>query len=641
MHSASPKMAPRVQPGLRYLHAGHFAFMRAVIQGLDSRDNWNRYLRVEGEHSDLRQVRRTISWIRDVFAAAARRHGRPGTARLVLMELSAVNQAGPGQPNLAAFIHAENLENFSESEQLQFYQERYAASARSRSRQARLLARQLDALNWLQQTIAQSPQPGDPIANWIHPGLASHLARAGLHRLNDLMTHMDRFGARWWRQIDAIGAAKAARIARWMAIHPTLVGLPATSVHNTPTSDTVAPTENFPRQLSNAARHAFVPLDALKLPPEITRHFALRAPAATCRIAATDDLSAIRAWLGAKASVPLASDTLHGWASLGSLSHTQRAYWKEAERFVLWLMLERRLGLSSVSAQDCVLYRDFLASPPAAWCAPRGRGKWHPRWRPFEGPLSPSARRFALTVIRGMYRYLVNQRYLTADPWQTLGVPLAPTVARRRRRFDDRGWQAIDRALAGLPATSANQRLALAIELISTTGLRVGQLVQCRVEDLCPALGGVRWSLRWAQPGGAGRDLPLPQSLADALCGHLRHRGLDADPQALANRGAYLLGMAADANVRAPWAPCARQPFDPAAGISAGTLRDQIKHFFQRCKAQVAATEPLLAAQFEAASSESLRPGRCGTGCTSSAGISAATCDNEAISGSAKTNVGY
>ena len=613
--------------------------MRAVTQGLDSRDSWNRYLRVEGEHDDLRQVRRTIGWIRDVFAAAARRHGRPGTARLVVMELSAVSQAGPVQPNLAAFIHAENLENFSESEQLQLYQQRYAVSARSHSRQARLLARQLDALNWLQQTIAQAPQPCDPIANWIHPDLAAHLARAGLHRLADLMTHMDCFGARWWRRIDAIGAAKAARISRWMAIHPTLGGLPTGSVHTPPVLDAAPETNNIFRSLSSAARHAFLPLDALRLPPEISQHGPLRAAAATCRIAATDDLSAIRAWLGNKASVPLASDTLRDWADLGRLSHTQRAYWKEAERFILWLVLERRLGLSSVSGRDCALYRDFLAAPAAAWCAPRGRGKWHPQWRPFEGPLSLSARRFALTVIRGMYRYLVDQHYLSASPWQSVAVPSAATTLPRRSGFDDRGWQVIDQALARLPATSANQRLALAIGLISTTGMRVGQLVQCRVEDLCPAQNGERWGLRLVRIGGAGCYLPLPQSLSNALCGHLRHRGLDADPQAPSNRGAFLLGIAADASVRAPWAPCARRPFDPAAGIGAGTLRDQIKHFFQRCQAEVAATESLLAAQFEAASSESLRPGRSGSSCASSASISAATCDNEAISGSAKTNV--
>ncbi|MDM0032204.1 hypothetical protein QTI33_08660 [Variovorax sp. J22P271] len=56
----------------RKLHSGHFAFMRAVAQGLDARSAWDRYLRLEGEHVDTRKVNSTIAWIRSEFAAAAR-----------------------------------------------------------------------------------------------------------------------------------------------------------------------------------------------------------------------------------------------------------------------------------------------------------------------------------------------------------------------------------------------------------------------------------------------------------------------------------------------------------------------------------------------------------------------------------------
>ena len=38
----------------RKLHVGHFAFMRSVVQGLDPRQSWERYFRVEGELTDLR-----------------------------------------------------------------------------------------------------------------------------------------------------------------------------------------------------------------------------------------------------------------------------------------------------------------------------------------------------------------------------------------------------------------------------------------------------------------------------------------------------------------------------------------------------------------------------------------------------------
>ena len=70
----------------RKFTSGHFAFMRAVVQGIDLRASWDRYLRTEGEHEDLRKVRSTIARMRTEFAAAARRHARPGTARLILVE---------------------------------------------------------------------------------------------------------------------------------------------------------------------------------------------------------------------------------------------------------------------------------------------------------------------------------------------------------------------------------------------------------------------------------------------------------------------------------------------------------------------------------------------------------------------------
>ena len=79
----------------RKLHVGHFAFMRSVVQGLDPRESWERYFRVEGEATDARTVRATIAWIRDEFAAAAKRQDRYGTARLVL---SLIHISEPTRP---------------------------------------------------------------------------------------------------------------------------------------------------------------------------------------------------------------------------------------------------------------------------------------------------------------------------------------------------------------------------------------------------------------------------------------------------------------------------------------------------------------------------------------------------------------
>ena len=74
--------------------------MRALAQGLDERSSWDRYLRLEGEHSDLKTVRKTIRWIRDEFAAAAIRMNKPGTARLI--KASSCRPTARFQPGIAA-----------------------------------------------------------------------------------------------------------------------------------------------------------------------------------------------------------------------------------------------------------------------------------------------------------------------------------------------------------------------------------------------------------------------------------------------------------------------------------------------------------------------------------------------------------
>jgi DNA-binding transcriptional LysR family regulator len=74
-----PGLAP-IDPA-RKLHIGHFAFMRDLVQEADTKAAWERFLQIEGAHSDARIVRKTIHWIRDAFAAAARREHKFGTAR--------------------------------------------------------------------------------------------------------------------------------------------------------------------------------------------------------------------------------------------------------------------------------------------------------------------------------------------------------------------------------------------------------------------------------------------------------------------------------------------------------------------------------------------------------------------------------
>lgn len=60
---------------------------------------------------------------------------------------------------------------------------------------------------------------------------------------------------------------------------------------------------------------------------------------------------------------------------MGCLSHAQRTYRKEAERFMLWAIVQHKKQLSSMSLKDCEAYRDFLADPTPRDNGPSSKGR--------------------------------------------------------------------------------------------------------------------------------------------------------------------------------------------------------------------------------------------------------------------------
>ena len=420
-----PTKPPSIHPGRqRKLHVGHFAFMRSVVQGLDPRHSWERYLQIEGEASDQRTLRATIAWIRDEFAAAAKRLARPGTARLVRMDVSQL--AGPARelPSLEAFAQEQGLEDFGQAEQVAAYEEAYGPATQRARQRARLITRQLDALRWLEGLVAQAPQAGDSVAAWLHPALATHLEAADIFTLAQLVERINGVGRRWYAGIPAIGAGKAQRIVDW------LQGL-ANAFEDGSNYSSEGPTDHsfglhlghhvaLPRrqlfahelQAVVAPATAIRPLEKFLVPAELDGSQGLyRRPQAQCLLKAGNDYQAILAWLrskhgltpeqkaqllarrrqratGLEAGLKTGSEMdLERGADSGSkqsldwlqaLSHTQRAYRKEAERFLLWAILHQGRALSSMRNEDCTAYRDFLADPQprSHWCGERARERW-------------------------------------------------------------------------------------------------------------------------------------------------------------------------------------------------------------------------------------------------------------------------
>ncbi|TXG86936.1 MAG: int, tyrosine-based site-specific recombinase [Thermomicrobiales bacterium] len=589
--------------GNRKLHLGHFAFMRAVVQGLDHRDMWERYLALEGDHSDARTVRSTTAWIRAEFAAAARRERRHGAARLVVIDVTQLFDDTSAMPSLEEFAAECGLDDFSEAEQAAAYEARYGKPSARQSRRARLLGKQLEALAWLEALIAQPPLAGDAVAAWLPPRLAIPIEASGLLTLADLVGRINGVGSRWAAPIRGIGAIKAARVTEWLSAHQATIGLVIGEHVARPRS-----------RLSQAELAAVVPaatairpLEKFIVPTALDgSHGRFRRPQEQCLLEAATDYEAILAWLRAKHGPTPAQraarkarrqrtdhqDDGNPLAWLAHLSHTQRAYRKEAERFLLWAIIEHGKPLSSMTQEDCVAYRNFLADPQprSRWCGTRARERWSPLWRPFEGPLSAAAQRQAVVVLRNLYSFLVGQAYLFGNPWTGVTVPHAvgPRI-NAGRSFTVAQWAFIEKQLERLPEGYTSQRLRLALHLLYATGLRLSEVVAATLDDLrwveYPFEPGddervEGWLLRVVGKGDKVREVPVPIDVVGELSHYLVARGFDPNPEDAGSRDVFVLGHAFPTAARGPRRA---MPVDSREGIAASTLYDQIKAFFRQC----------------------------------------------------------
>ncbi|MEJ8825106.1 phage integrase family protein [Variovorax humicola] len=574
--------------------------MRALLQGLDERESWNRYLRGHGETADLRTIRNTIAWIRDVFASAALREARPGTARLIRLDPERFD-AGRSLPSLEDFAAERGLEDFSAAEQAEAYAEAFPEAARPGAgggrptQRARVIAHQLEALRWLESHVAQDPRPGDHVSAWLNPAVATRLQRTGLATLSALVEHINRVGARWWRQVPGVGAHKAARVMAWLGNQAHVPGL---RLH----AHVAVPHFSVPAHVRAAAvapATAMVPLEKFRIPPELDgRAGRYRAPPERCSIAARNDHEALHAWLAAKAG---AGPCEGGPGSRSpNLSATQRAYRKEAERLLLWSVLVRAKSLSSLSPEDAVAYSAFLANPPPAWCGPRHHQRWSPQWRPFEGPLSLAAQRHAMTVLKALYGFLASQNYVVGNPFSEVTSP--PAVGRTpaaNRTLNFEQWDRLETLLSDLPDTEPSRRLARALRWIYATGLRLSEITVARCGDLAhvdPAQEDEAMDRGWRLSiEGTGRrrqrQVPVPSSLVAELNAELVRNGLGSSVRSPAVAAVPILARHGAAG-------------PPSRAWSASGLAKAIKALLQRLAADL---DPIDASHLRKASAHWLR----------------------------------
>ena len=365
--------------------------------------------------------------------------------------------------------------------------------AAPRSRRARAVPAAIDALR---RTQAPPPRMTDAVGRWLPARVAMPLVVAGVGTLADLVVRL-RSGTGWWRRVPGIGRGAADACAQFFAHHRDLL-------------------QQAERTLVRADSPV-MPLERLRPARELDgSQGALRAPRHACVLAANNDYDAVQAWL-----------------SLQDAPATHRAYRKEAERLLLWAIVERGKPLSSLTTEDAIAYRAFIRRP-----APNERWvgsvtlRSSPDWRPFQGPLSARSAAYALQVVNALFRWLTEQRYLLANPFAGVKVKGASRaqLVDTRRVFSEHEWRLIRNWADGAEfeaqwSEAAVIRMRFLLDFMVATGLRASELVRATLGDIRVDDDGSHW-LDVRGKGGKEGSVVLPSLARTALNTYLRFRGL-------------------------------------------------------------------------------------------------------------------
>lgn len=269
-----------------------------------------------------------------------------------------------------------------------------------------------------------------------------------------------------------------------------------------------------------------IPIEVMELPVELNGQTGTnRAAGNHTLIAAQNDIDAVKAWL----------------ARFANTKTTFDSYRKEAERLLLWTVIELHKPLSSITHEDLLVYQRFLVDPqPAArWVMKNGHkwGRHHPEWRPFVGPLSTTSQRQAVVILNAMFAWLVTAGYLNGNPLSLSRHRNARVKPRVTRFLDEILWQDVKSTIEQMPRETDRERehyfrVRWLFSLLYICGVRISEVTKntmagffCRRDK-----GEERWWLEITGKGDKTRIVPATSELMVELARYRREKGLSALP---------------------------------------------------------------------------------------------------------------
>jgi len=515
----------------------HFVAYRAAEEGIPAPEIGSRYL---GLGHNTVATHAVLRWIKtELCHAAARYRQEIGMTAASFKRLLSLKHAALSPQELAAVMEIPSLDTFrldydpegfyAEAELLAVYTDRYKpeldkAGHRKAQQRDQLRRKKLRALRILEEHLAVVPQPQDTLVTWLAPAMAACLMRHGILTIADLVATINLRGYRWYRKIKGFGEGKALRVLRWLELNRVLpVKETALVPYSTIASDLPA---------SRKPSMGIVPLEHLWVPADLDGSLGTnRHPEP--RMTAKNDREAIERWAKFKAtSVSAEKQTLN--------PNTYRAYIGQAERFLLWIVMEKGRPLSSATQEDASEYVDFISAlnnphqawpwrlARADWLAPKGVKRWSPDWRPFTGTLSGKSRRQAVVILKGLFAYLVENQYLKYSVWFQVKTPSkAGKHIQIDHALNERQWAAVLDAVDDIKQPEARARMRFTLWLAYSSGLRLAELASLTVGRLYRDNEG-KYELAVIGKGNVAREVAIAPRVWGYLQAYMQARGFTA-----------------------------------------------------------------------------------------------------------------
>lgn len=275
------------------------------------------------------------------------------------------------------------------------------------------------------------------------------------------------------------------------------------------------------------------PLDSLTVPKNLDgSNGTNRGDPLHNALTVNTDLEAIKLWLRARATN----------------GNTNEAYKKEAQRFLLWCIIEKGIELSSVGLEECSQYLRWLEmlgrtdpktwskhwlQPQEVWIGPKNVSRDSELWKPFNKALGYQSRKAANTIVRQLFSFLQKTGYLKFNPFDQVSskVPLLPGEG-KPKEFADRSlskdqWIEVMEYLEKMPEGIVKSRLKVILLLGKGLGMRASEMINARCGWIERARFGTEETtvINIVGKGDKQRRLPLSDEDCDLINEYLQLRG--------------------------------------------------------------------------------------------------------------------